>query len=538
MKKISIYSMALSLIMIAAGCNNNGEKETVSADGYSGPPYTVQLVEYVNEKLPDLHSYTHATYKDKIVMIGGRTNGLHGGTYQFNRANSNKTIYVIDTKNWAEPTAWNVFSMPAGKVMLPGINTAQLIANNAEFFTDDSVLYIVGGLLGANVPTKLKVLNNPQSGVVFDLTAKSDDGKAPTGPITLPYITAVDLPALINMVIDNKASMPANSIRQVMDSSLAVTGGELSVIDKTVHLVFGWDFSTPAVGTGDLYTHQIRTFTYKDDGTTLTISPVSVCKTCWDGESDTSNTGNFRRRDGSLSAMIDPADGSLGLLYYSGVFKNGNTNFDSPVWIGKDAAAEQPFVMRSNVYTCQVVPVYSKLNKASYATLLGGMKNAEYNGGPLQVPVALTATNAPIIATDSKNPFDHIPFSNQFSTVMVDEKHNYSQYLLADSFPNTTTAFILPASAKDSVGAVTLPAGSVAYNGSESELIWTLNSNIMPNGVVDYDAFIKANPKGASVGYLHGGILSALTNVFGAKAAHFSVASNRIFAVKIVPIGK
>ena len=307
------------------------------------------------------------------------------------------------------------------------------------------------------------------------------------------------------------------------------------MIDKTVQLVFGWDFSFTG---GDLYTHQIRSFTYKDEGTTLTISPVSVCKTCWDGKIGTDTLGNYRRRDGSLSAMIDPSDGSQALMYYSGVFKNGSTNFDSPVWIGKDAAAEQPFVMRSNVYTCQVVPVYSKLNKTSYATLLGGMKNAAYNGGPITTPVALNATNAPLIATDGNNPFDHIPFSNQFSTIMVDGKHNFSQYLLPDSFPNTKTPFILPASAKDSVGTVTLPAGSVAYNGAESEMMWTLQNNIMLNGVVDYDAFIKANPKGAAVGYLHGGILSALTNVFGVKAAHFSVASNRIFAVKIVPIGK
>ncbi len=528
----------IAFMAIALSCNNNPQKETISAEAYAGPPYTVQLVEYVNEKLPDLHSYTHAIYKDKIVMLGGRTNGLHGGTYQFDRSNSNKTIYVIDTKNWAEPTQWNVLTMPESKIMLPGINTSQFIANNAQFFTEDSVLYIVGGLLGANVPTQLKNPKDPNSGVELLSSAKPQNAQAPTGPITLPYITAINLPALINMVIDNKATMPANSIRQVLDSSLAVTGGEISALNKTVHLVFGWNFSTPAVGTGDLYTHQIRTFTYKDDGITLTISPVSVCKTCWDGQPDTATAGNFRRRDGSMSAMIDPADGSQTLMYYSGVFKNGNTNFDSPVWYGKDAAAEQPFVMRSNVYTCQVVPVYSKQNKTAYATLMGGMKNAAYNGGPITTPVALTATNAPLIATDGNNPFDHIPFSNQFSTIMVDGKHNFSQYLLPDSFPNTITPFILPASAKDSVAAVTLPAGSVAYNGSESEMMWTLKTNMMPNGVVDYDAFIKANPKGAAVGYLHGGILSALTNVFGKKAAHFSVASNRIFAVKIVPVGK
>jgi hypothetical protein len=248
--------------------------------------------------------------------------------------------------------------------------------------------------------------------------------------------------------------------------------------------------------------------------------------------------GNFRRRDGSLSSMIDPKNGSDAIMYYSGVFKNGSTNFDTPVWITPGAAAEQSFTMRSNVYTCQVVPVYSKQRQMSYATLLGGMKNAQYNGGPITGPTELTAANAPLIQTSSQNPFDHIPFSNQLSTITLDAAHNMKQYLLPDSFPKTMTALRLPASAADSMPASTLPAGSVTYNGSEAELHWLQNPWVLPNGVIDYDAFVKANPGGGAVGYLHGGIEASLENVFGVKAAHFSVASNRIFSVQIVPLGK
>ncbi len=534
MKKFPICAIAFFAMMLALSCNNGSENESTGA--YNGPPYTIKVEEYVNPKLPALHSYTHAVYKDMIIMFGGRVNGLHV-SYNFGRGNANKTIYVIDTKNWSDPAGWTVSSMPASRIMLPNINTAQFIANNAEFFTDDSTLYVMGGLVGANVPTKLRDAANPRSGVVLVTTAKSDDGKPPTGPITLPYLTAVNLPALVDMVVNNKA-MPLNSIRQVMDTSLGVTGGEVSMTDKNVQLVFGWNFSTPPgpFGPGDRYTHQIRSFSYKDDGKTLTMTPVTVCKTCWDGESDTSTNGNFRRRDGSMSAMIDPADGSPFLLYYSGVFKGGGTNFDSPVWIGKGTAAEQGFVMRSNVYTCQVVPVYCKSKNAAYATLLGGMKNANYTGAAITKPILLTDKNDTIIAAD--NTFNHVPFTNQFSTVVVDAKHVFSQYLLPDSFPNTKTPITLPASAADSIGPAILPPGSVAYNGAESELIWILNSGLMPHGVIDYDAFIKANPAGAVIGYLHGGILSALTNAFGAPAGHYTVASNRIFAVRLVPVGK
>ena len=228
MKKLSIYSMALLLIMIAAACNNNGEKETVSANGYSGPPYTVQLVEYVNEKLPDLHSFTQAVYNDKIIMIGGRTNGLHAATYVFDQSHANTNIYVVDTKNWTNPTSWDVYSMPDSKISFA--NKGQFRANNAQFFTNDSVLYIVGGLLG---------------------------GTATTGAGTQPYITAINLPALVNMVMKN-ATMPANSIRQVLDSGLAITGGELRIMNNTVYLVFGWNFfaATPPAVSGPIFPSQ------------------------------------------------------------------------------------------------------------------------------------------------------------------------------------------------------------------------------------------------------------------------------------------
>lgn len=535
MQKKSSYLFGLLFICHAIACNTQTENQNTTSHDNSGPPYTVKVEEYFNKDLPDLHSYTHATYKDKIIMMGGRTNGLHGESYEFSRENSNKSIYVIDTKDWSEPDQWKVSSMPANKVVVADVNTDQFIANNAQFFTRDSVLYIVGGLLGANVATKLKNPGDVKSGVVLTNNAKSVDGATPSGPITLPYFTAVNLPALINLVLRKEAVLPAHAIRQVVDSSMQVTGGEVSVMNHKVYLVFGWNFH---LNNGDLYTHQIRTFSYQDDGVKLSISGVSVCKSCWDGMADTSLLGNFRRRDGSMSAVIDPQDGSEALMYYAGVFKDGNTNFDSPVWIGKDAATEQSFVMRSNVYTCQVIPVYSASHKKYYATLLGGMKNANYNGKVFEEPIELTERNAPLIAVDTANPFDHIPFSNQFSTVVVDRKHQISQYLLADSFPRTKQSYILPAAPKDSIGKVVLPAGSVAFNGAESEMIWVEGSPRFPNGVIDYDTFIKANPEGATIAYLHGGILSSLINVFGTKAAHFSIASNRIFAVKIVPLKK
>jgi hypothetical protein len=524
-------TQAALLVALAAfvGCNPNDNGST-TAGSYAGPPYTVQLEEFVNPALPDLHSYTHAIYQDKIVMIGGRTNGLHGGTYNFYRRHSNKNIFVINTNNWASPDKWAVKSLPSNSPLLAGaangISLQQFRSNNAQFFTQDSVLYIVGGLLGSARPTQLKQPGNPQGGVIAVPGSKPDGEDNDTVPQTLPYMTAVNLPALINAV-NSGTPMPGGSLRQVKNDSLAVTGGELELMGGQVRLVFGWNFSF----NGDLYTHQIRSFSYQDNGKNLGIGPITVCNSCWDNQPDSSNTGYFRRRDGSMSPMIDPANGKEALMYYAGVFKNGNTNFDNPVWIGSDNAAEQSFVMRSNVYTCQVVPVYSAGRSQSYATLLGGMTNALYNGGAIKQPTLLTDKNAPLNAPDSNN-FTSVPFTNQLTTLVMDKQRNYSQYLLPDSFPATKVAY-------NFTDTTTLPVGASPFNGAESELLWTLTpaNGLMSNGVVNLDAFVKANPKGGSIGYLHGGILSMVPNAFGAgNQAKVTRASNRIFAVKIVPL--
>ncbi len=504
MQKNINYALFILLMVTFWACSNGSGKKQLdsSAAAYAGPPYTVQLEEFVNPNLPSLHAYIQAVYQDKIVMMGGRRNGLHTN-YSFKDELYNDSIFVINTNNWASPETWAVKKMSVYSISAGNLNLEQLEANNAQFFTEDSVLYIVGGMLGDTVIHK-----------------------KPEAKHSSPYITAITLPALINAV-NNGVKLPSGSIRQAKNAQLAVTGGELELIGNTVKLVFGWNF-----GKDELYTHQIRSFTYTDDGKTLRISPVTVCATCWDKVPDTTSsetTGYFRRRDGSMSAMIDPANGEEFLMYYAGVFKDGGkrTPFDNPVWIGTDDAKELDFTMRSNVYTCKVVPLYSPSRKQSYATLLGGMTNTTYTGAAGNLPVLLTKENTRDAPT--------VPFSNQITTLMIDEQHQYSQYLLPDSFPLTK----VPYAFKDTTA---LPANSVTYNGTGSELMWTLpaSKGRMPGGVVNYDDFIKANPQGGIIGYLHGGILSTVDSAFGfgknAKQDKLTRASNRIFAVKVVPL--
>ena len=500
-KKLFFALLALPVLLNWA-CGGGDKTQVGSSAPYAGPPYTVQLEEFVNPNLPALHAFIQAVYQDKIVMMGGRVNGLHTN-YSFKDEHYNDSIFVINTNNWASPETWAVKKMSVYSIPVGNLNLEQLEANNAQFFTEDSVLYIIGGMLGDTVIPK-----------------------KPSPKHSSPYITAITLPALINMV-NNGTPLPAGSIRQVENQDLAVTGGELELIGDAVKLVFGWKFGKNQ----ENYTHKVRSFTYKDDGKTLTISPVTVCSTCWDGAPDTADGGNFRRRDGSMSDMVDPATGEDILMYYAGVFKNGDINFDNPVWISSDSAKEVNFTMRSNIYTCKVVPVYSPSRMQSYATLMGGMKNANFTGTHGNMPVLLNESNTKI--TSEADNFHSVPFTNQLSTLMIDKQHQYSQYLLPDSFPVTKIPYKFSES--------TLPAGSVTYNGTGSELLWTLTEKegLRQNGVINYDAFIKAHPEGGRIGYLHGGILSIKENAFDFKTKSqdkLTRASNRIFAVKVVPV--
>jgi hypothetical protein len=370
--KTTFALMAICLTLLFTGCKTK-------------PPYTVNLQEFANPAFPNLHSYTHATYKDKIVLFGGRLRGLHSSSYAFGQSNVNATIYVIDTHNWnANPATWSVSSRVDTLLLqtdsvgpTPFLNRGQFRANNAEFFTKDTTLYLIGGLLGS--------------------------GHGDPNPTTLPLFTAINLGALVSAVT-NGTTMPASSIHQVQDTLFGITGGEIGMMDNTVYLVFGWRFN----GNG-YYAHRVNTFTYNNNaqtGLSYTLNPV--CPTCWDGHTgyDSVTAGNFRRRDGSMSPMVDPSDGTQSFLYYSGVFKNGNTNFDTPIWIKNGSAQEDSsFHMRSNVYTCMVIPFYSQKNKESYATLLGGMTNGRNSGGPIKnnKPRLMDATTAEITPPDTNN---------------------------------------------------------------------------------------------------------------------------------------
>jgi hypothetical protein len=376
-----------------------------------------------------------------------------------------------------------------------------------EFFTQNDILYMIGGYVNIK-------------------------GNA----IAVPAMTGVNLNSLVYAVMGH-SFMPVGSVRQTTNTALAITGGEIGLMDNTVYLAFGWD--------GNNYTHQVSSLTFTDNvaAKSLAITLNPACATCADGVAPTNtatSSGYFRRRDGSMSAMISPKDSSNLFMYYAGVFKNGNTYFDNPISITANAAQEDSLHMRGNVYTCQVIPAWSRSAKMSYATFLGGMTNSKY--GTIASPELLSNSNSTVLPVDTNN-YLSVPFSNRFTTVVMDSNKNLAHYLLPDSFPATIAPLNFPTyssqAGKDS--SFILPAGSNPFNGAESEIIWRIPAayNYNNSGVLDLDRFFANNPQGGQVGYLYGGILSVVTNVNMNNTTNFqsrvTVASNRIFGIKIVP---
>jgi hypothetical protein len=532
-KQIAILSFAFAASLFLLSCKSGKEKETPQSEAASPIPYRVELVECFNKQLPNLHSYTYGIYNDQVILFGGRTRGLHSSGYNFKADNQNNFITVINTNNWSSPENWIITSQPISKIITTDaktnttttfFNAYQFNANNAEFFTKGNTLYVIGGLLGATPATENASL-----------------------PYTLPLFTAIDMPSLINAV--NAGTTTAQgSIRQDSVANFAITGGELGVMSDTVYLAFGWNYG-PSNQFNGAYTHQVSSFTYTDSGINSALKSQFIDNCLCRDNSPVPNPqslGNFRRRDGSMCSYIDPSTGNKGFMYFAGVFKNGDTNFDTPVWINSSSATEQTaFTMRSNVYTCKVLPAYSASLKESYATMMGGITNSGFtypiNSGNL-LPVLMTQSNAATFTPDV-NTFSTVPFSNNITTIKWDANKSLSQYGLPSAFPALSTTVQIPsAPIPATLTAKILQRGTTVLNGAESEMFINLNSKyLMHNEVINYDALIADSTKGAYVGYLFGGILSDTTNtnMNSSPAAQSqllnTIASNRLFKIRIVP---
>ncbi len=409
--------------------------------------FTVDIEEITIANLPALHSGAHAELDGKWIFIGGRTNGLHG----FQTANSfplfgvNNTIVVVDTETMG------VFSYSCDSLS-EDIREA-ITSSNMQFYQDSNTLYMQGGYGWKEAQQEY---------------------------ITFPTLTAIDLPGLVNAVINGTSI--TSFFRITTDEQLAVCGSHMQKLNNAFHIVFGhrFDGTYSQNITGNFftqtYTNSLRSFTINDDGANLSVSNFT----------EQTDTNNFHRRDYNLVPQIFP-NGEQGFTAFSGVFQKGiDIPYFTTIDVNSGGATHVPgFNQNLSQYHSAVAALYDYTGNTMHSLFFGGMSMYKLD----------TVTSE--LITDSL-----VPFVNTISKV-------------TRTAENTLMEFQLP---------VTMPA----LLGSNAHFIALDSIEKYPNGVIKLNTITGRT----LIGHIVGGIESPEDNISETDPT-VSIASARVFEVYI-----
>ena len=327
------------------------------------PPFTVQIEPVITTPLPALHSFAFAQSGNKWLIIGGRTNGLHGlnSSSGFPPEYKNDVVTVIDTSTWAFYTV--------DLNQLPKAIADPMRSTNMQYIQEGNYLYMVGGYGYDSVASLF---------------------------VSYPKLTAIHVDNMINAVIS--ASPIASTIRQVTDTNFSICGGDLGKIGSSYYLIFGHNFGgrytdPPSPLFTQTYSDRIKKFNLTDDGITITLS----------GFTYQVDTNNFHRRDLNVGPIVKP-DGSLAIGAYGGVFrKDSNLPFREPITISASGTTiNSSYLQVMQQYTCALMPIYDSATQKMYTTFFGGISLYDFND------------TTSIIKRDSL-----VPFVNDITTMTV-----------------------------------------------------------------------------------------------------------------------
>ncbi len=290
---------------------------------------------------PKIHSGVIVPYGEKWVIIGGRSNGLHG--YQtpsaFPADGIQDSIFV------ANPVDLSVKSVSISSIIDVNIRE-QLSSSNMLFYKDGNQLYIAGG---------------------YGYTASNDDF------ITFPYLSLVNMDCLVNAV-ENGTDLNA-CMQQVYDENMAVAGAHMKKMGDYLYLFFGhrFDGRYAITNTGvftQTYTNAIRKFK-------VTYNPMPLITDF----SEQVDTVNFHRRDYNLVEQVY-ADGSTGYSSYSGVFQYGvDLPFENITDIKSDGTTQPVpgFEQKLSHYHSAVIPAFDSTNNMMLTFFYGGMSRYKFD---------------------------------------------------------------------------------------------------------------------------------------------------------------
>jgi len=324
--------------------------------------FTVQIESLQVNDAPNIHSFSWGKTSDgKWLIFGGRIEGLHlrQPHSSFSEEFNNKNVFLIDlvnNKTWSTSLS-----------VLPNSIYEQLQSTNQEFYQRNNSLYIIGG---------------------YGYSETQNDH------ITYPNLTAIDMDGLANAIMNNTDI--SSSFRQITNSDLAVTGGQLGFLNNIFYLCGGQYFegrynpAGPNNGPGfkQNYTDEIRKFEISDDSTNISIINYSA----------NNDADNLHRRDYNMSPQIFP-NGNHGFTMFSGVFNSEDLPFLNTVDItGTGHIVNNEFNQYLSQYHSAKLPIYDIANNTMHTVFFGGMSQytMDNNGNLVQ------DDNVPFVKTISK----------------------------------------------------------------------------------------------------------------------------------------
>ena len=469
---IGVSSGFMTTAVFAA--NQTPTVSTVSTDTTS-LPYIVQLRKRdMPKRLPTLQSFTSGQSHGLWVLIGGRTNGMHGFTsdplQNFPPSRQNMSIWVID------PVTGRRWSRSLDDSSLTPDQVDGLSTFAAESLQVGDTLYVVGG---------------------YGFSRSLNDFK------TYSTMTAFDLRNTIKWV-RHEALPPgkedlAGLIRQTEDSVLTITGGQMMMLGNRALLAFGQLFNGGYGGSNvtQIYSGQVRSFQIEDDGTTLAIANIRQ-------RPATPNLDDYRRRDYNLVPILDivgdqqvPKATAL-----AGVFTVSDGMFTVPVEINRggrpsmaDPTLPATFKQAMSGYNCAFLPIFNSATGESHNVLFGGISFVFYrpaNGRFISDP--------------------QFPFINDVTTIVRNADSSYSQVLIGE-FPKVRTV-----------------DKKLLHFGAEAAVFLDPSTPVTRNGMIDLAALKAAHgTEAVRVGWLFGGIAADAPNNGN------SVASNLVFEIFVTP---
>jgi hypothetical protein len=516
MKKLIILQILIfASLLLAAGCTTapgpapNGNATTTTGSpavaALAAVPYSLTLEGFSIDGFPGLHSGVVAGSPEKLLLLGGRRNGLHGFPDghdaakgpSFPKTEANDTIYVLDLKNRKL-----LGSAPVGS--LPVKTANQFKATNLQYELLNGWLYIMGG---------------------YGPDAKKG------ALTTLGYVTVVNFDALADAVVNKKpfdAAFAAANIVQFDHPALAIAGGDLELLPDTSGgtsfiLAFGQQYDgeyTPGGGlVNQNYSDGVRVFQFDYPPNSNKPSKLNFLTSVPNPPGRQMDPENqYHRRDLTVKASLDAA-GNRRLAAYGGVFKGGRLEgFLNPVFVG---SGSKTVTLTVNSGTTQLLSQYDTgsiqlLDDRSgagtiYTTFFGGISQYYWDAA---------TSSLKRDALDLSKGIDGLPFINSISTLKMPTSNDIgTQYLhTGQTFP--------PASAVPRCASST---GSVpaSLGGTESKFVIDSAMTQVTEGVLKLSTITTTSV----AGYLVGGI--AATAPYGFNGP--SCASNMLYQVTINP---